>query len=33
MDPMSWPGFSAIANAWWLLLIVPLLVFYFLKLK
>jgi Ca-activated chloride channel family protein len=33
MDPMSWPGFSAIANAWWLLLLVPLLVFYFLKLK
>ena len=30
---MSWPGFSAIANAWWLLLLVPLLVFYFLKLK
>ena len=30
---MSWPGFSAIDNAWWLLLIVPLLVFYFLKLK
>jgi Ca-activated chloride channel homolog len=30
---MSWPGFSAIGNAWWLLLIVPLLVFYFLKLK
>jgi Ca-activated chloride channel homolog len=33
MDPMSWPGFSEIANAWWLLLLVPLLVFYFLKLK
>ena len=30
---MSWPGFSAIANAWWLLLLVPLLAFYFLKLK
>lgn len=30
---MSWPGFSAIANAWWLLLLVPLVVFYFLKLK
>lgn len=30
---MSWPEFSAIANAWWLLLLVPLLVFYFLKLK
>lgn len=33
MDSMSWFGFSAIANAWWLLLAVPLLVFYFLKLK
>jgi len=30
---MSWPGFSSIANAWWLLLLIPLLVFYFLKLK
>ena len=30
---MSWPGFSTIANVWWLLLLVPLLVFYFLKLK
>ncbi len=30
---MSWPGFFAIANVWWLLLLVPLLVFYFLKLK
>jgi len=30
---MNWLGFSAIANAWWLLLLVPLLVFYFLKLK
>ncbi|MGZ0169026.1 MAG: VWA domain-containing protein [Planctomycetales bacterium] len=30
---MNWPGFSAISNAWWLLLLVPLLVFYFLKLK
>ncbi|NQV28075.1 MAG: BatA domain-containing protein [Rhodopirellula sp.] len=30
---MNWPGFSAIANAWWLLLLIPLLVFYFLKLK
>lgn len=30
---MSWPGFSAITNAWWLLLLVPLLIFYFLKLK
>jgi Ca-activated chloride channel family protein len=33
MVPMSWPGFSAIANAWWLLLLVPLLAFYFLKLR
>lgn len=33
MDPMNWPGFSLIANAWWLLLLVPLVVFYFLKLK
>ena len=33
MGSMSWPGFSTIANAWWLLLLVPLLVFYFLKLK
>lgn len=30
---MSWPEFSTIANAWWLLLLVPLLVFYFLRLK
>lgn len=30
---MNWPGFSAITNAWWLLLLVPLLIFYFLKLK
>lgn len=30
---MNWPGFSAIANAWWLFLLIPLLVFYFLKLK
>lgn len=30
---MSWPGFSAIANAWWLFLLVPLVVFYFLKLR
>jgi len=33
MGSMSWPGFFTIANAWWLLLLVPLLVFYFLKLK
>ena len=30
---MSWPGFYALANAWWFLLLVPLIVFYFLKLK
>ncbi|HUG93628.1 MAG TPA: BatA and WFA domain-containing protein [Planctomycetaceae bacterium] len=30
---MSWPGFYALANAWWFLLLVPLVVFYFLKLK
>jgi Ca-activated chloride channel homolog len=30
---MSWPGFSSIANAWWLLLLIPVIVFYFLKLK
>ncbi|MDA1165928.1 MAG: VWA domain-containing protein [Planctomycetota bacterium] len=30
---MNWPGFSTIANAWWLLLLIPLLVVYFLKLK
>jgi len=30
---MNWPGFSAIANAWWLLLLIPLIIFYFLKLR
>lgn len=30
---MNWPGFSALINAWWFLLLVPLIVFYFLKLR
>jgi len=30
---MNWPGFSAAMNAWWLLLLVPLIIFYFLKLR
>ena len=30
---MSWPGFSALINAWWFLLLVPLIIFYFLKLR
>lgn len=30
---MSWPGFSALVNAWWFLLLVPLIIFYFLKLR
>lgn len=30
---MNWPGFLSVANAWWLLLLIPLLIFYFLKLK
>lgn len=30
---MSWPSFSALMNAWWFLLLVPLIVFYFLKLR
>lgn len=30
---MSWPGFSAVINAWWFLLLVPLILFYFLKLR
>ncbi|WP_373649075.1 VWA domain-containing protein [Schlesneria sp. DSM 10557] len=30
---MSWPGFSALMNAWWFLLLVPLIIFYFLKLR
>ncbi|HAH49599.1 MAG TPA: hypothetical protein DCM07_33130, partial [Planctomycetaceae bacterium] len=28
-----WPGFYALQSAWYLLLLVPLLIFYFLKLK
>lgn len=30
---MSFPGFSALINAWWFLLLVPLIIFYFLKLR
>lgn len=30
---MNWPGFSVMSNAWWLALLGPLLIFYFLKLK
>ena len=30
---MTWPGFTAVSNAWWFLLLIPLIVFYFLKLK
>ena len=31
---MSWlPTFTTIANAWWFLLTIPLIIFYFLKLK
>jgi len=30
---VTWPGFTAITNAWWFLLVIPLVVFYFLKLK
>ena len=30
---MSWPGFYALSNAWWFLLLIPLFVLYFLKLK
>jgi Ca-activated chloride channel family protein len=30
---MSWPGFSALVNAWWFFLLVPLIIFYFLKLR
>ena len=33
MDPVTWPGFSALINAWGFLLLIPLIVFYFLKLK
>jgi len=31
--PMNLPGFSALINAWWFLLLVPLIIFYFLKLR
>ncbi|WP_010584066.1 vWA domain-containing protein [Schlesneria paludicola] len=30
---MNLPGFSALMNAWWFLLLVPLIIFYFLKLR
>lgn len=30
---MNWPGFSALIHAWWFLLLIPLIVFYFLKLR
>lgn len=30
---MNWPGFSSLMNAWWFLLLVPLIIFYFLKLR
>jgi hypothetical protein len=30
---MTFPGFSALVNAWWFFLLVPLIVFYFLKLR
>ena len=30
---MSWPGFASLINAWWFLLLVPLIIFYFLKLR
>ena len=30
---MTLPGFSALLNAWWFLLLIPLIVFYFLKLR
>ena len=30
---MNWPGFSSLISAWWFLLLVPLVVFYFLKLR
>lgn len=30
---MNWPGFSSLINAWWFLLLVPLIIFYFLKLR
>ncbi len=30
---MTWPGFSALIHAWWFLLLIPLIIFYFLKLR
>lgn len=30
---MTLPGFSALVNAWWFLLLIPLVIFYFLKLR
>lgn len=30
---MSLPGFSALIHAWWFLLLIPLIIFYFLKLR
>jgi len=30
---MTFPGFSALINAWWFLLLIPLIIFYFLKLR
>jgi Ca-activated chloride channel family protein len=30
---MTLPGFSALINAWWFLLLIPLVIFYFLKLR
>jgi len=33
MDAMNWPGFSVPANAWWLLLLLPVILLYFLRLK
>lgn len=30
---MNWPGFSALTHAWWFLLLIPLIIFYFLKLR
>lgn len=30
---MTLPGFSALINAWWFLLLIPLIIFYFLKLR
>ncbi|HEY4260851.1 MAG TPA: BatA domain-containing protein, partial [Schlesneria sp.] len=30
---MNFPGFSALIHAWWFLLLIPLIIFYFLKLR